>query len=104
MSLFEDLKTGLNQAIDYERGRGKAKVTVLSIQPAEAFSAEDIRSIRLATGLTQALFARYMGVSQKTVEAWESGRNHPEGPACRLLTMTRKDPEFPVKSGVIVTS
>jgi len=24
-SLFEDLKEGLNQAIDYEKGKGKAK-------------------------------------------------------------------------------
>lgn len=104
MSLFEEIKTGLNQAIDYEKGHGKAKVTVLSIKPVESFSAEDIKSIRLATGLTQVLFAKYMGVSPKTVEAWESGRNHPEGTACRLLTMTQKDPTFPVKSGVVVTA
>ena len=104
MSLFDDLKTGLNQAIDYEKGRGKAKVTVLSIQPVESFSAEDIKRIRLATGLTQVLFAKFMGVSPKTVEAWESGRNHPEGTACRLLTMTQKDPSFPVKSGEVVTA
>ncbi|MBO4262078.1 MAG: helix-turn-helix domain-containing protein [Clostridia bacterium] len=104
MSLFEDLKIGLNQAIDYEKGREKAKVTVLSIQPLESFTAEDIKNIRLATGLTQVLFAKYMGVSPKTVEAWESGRNHPEGTACRLLTMTQKDPSFPEKSGVIVTA
>ena len=101
MSLLDDLKTGLNQAIDYEKGRGKAKITVLSIQPVESFSAEDIKSIRLATGLTQVLFAKYMGVSTKTVEAWEAGRNHPEGTACRLLTMTQKDPSFPIKSGIV---
>ena len=104
MSLFCDLKNGLNQAIDYEKGRGKAKVTVLSIKPVESFSAEDIKSIRKATGLTQVLFAKYMGVSPKTVEAWESGRNHPDGAACRLLAMTNEDPAFPVKSGVVITN
>lgn len=26
-----------------------------------------------------------MGVSKKTVEAWECGRTHPTGPAFRLL-------------------
>ena len=27
----------------------------------------------------------YMGVSKKTVEAWDLGRTHPTGSACRLL-------------------
>ena len=104
MSSFDDLKTGLNQAIDYEKGLGKAKVTVLSIQPVESFSAEEVKSIRLSTGLTRALFAMYMGVSSKTLEAWESGKSHLNGPACRLLALTKKDPSFPVTSGVIVTT
>jgi len=104
MSSFDETKTGLNQAIDYERGLGKAKVTVFSIQPVESFSAEEVKSIRLSTGLTQALFAMYMGVSSKTLEAWESGKSHPNGPACRLLALTKKDPSFLVISGVIVTT
>ena len=104
MSLFDDIKTGLQQAIDFEKGKGRAKVTVLSIHPVDSFSAEEIRKIRMDTGMTQVLFAKYMGVSVKTVEAWESGRNHPEGTACRLLSMTRQDPSFPVKSGVVVTA
>ena len=37
--------------------------------------------------MTQAVFASYMGVSKKTVEAWESGKTHPTGPACRLLNI-----------------
>ena len=35
--------------------------------------------------MTQSAFANYMGVSSKTVEAWEKGTNHPTGPACRLI-------------------
>lgn len=103
MNLFDDIKTGLEQAIDYERGKGKAKVRKLSIQPVNVFSAEEIKKIRRATGMTQVLFAGYMGVSVKTVEAWESGRNHPEGTACRLLTMTEKDPKFPEKCGIVLS-
>lgn len=99
--IFDDLKLGLEQAIDFEKGTGKAKVTVLSVSPVERFSAEEIRDIRRKTGMTQVLFAGYMGVSVKTVEAWECGRNHPEGAACRLLSMTRTDPAFPVRSGVV---
>lgn len=104
MNLFDDIKTGLGQAIEYEKGDLKAKVTTLTVEPVEKFEAEEIRLIRKETGLTQVLFAKYMGVSVKTVEAWESGRNHPEGAACRLLSMTRDDPTFPQKSGIVTAS
>lgn len=101
MNLFDDIKTGISQAIEYEKGNLKVKTTVLTVAPTESFKPEEIRSIRMETGMTQVLFAKYMGVSVKTVEAWEAGRNHPEGAACRLLSMTRNDPAFPRKSGIV---
>jgi len=102
MGVFDDIKTGLEQAIEYEKGNLKAKTTVLSIVPVDVFTPAEIKEIRKSTGLTQVLFARFMGVSPKTVESWESGRNHPEGAACRLLTLTRNDPTFPQSSGIVV--
>ena len=104
MSLFDDIKTGLGQAIEYEKGNLKAKTTKLTVEPVESFQPDEIRSIRNSTGLTQLMFAKFMGVSVKTVEAWEAGRNHPEGAACRLLSMTRSDPAFPQKSGIITAT
>ena len=84
-SLFEDLKTGLEQAIDYEKGVGKARVRILKFEPVERISNSEIRKIRIRAGMTQAAFAQFMGISPKTVEAWERGRIHPTGPAYRLL-------------------
>lgn len=104
MSLFDDIKTGLGQAIEYEKGNLKARTMKLSVEPVVSFKPEEIRSIRMETGLTQIMFAKYMGVSVKTVEAWEAGRNHPEGAACRLLSMTRNDPAFPQKSGIVTVT
>ncbi len=101
MGLFEDIKTGLNEAIEYERGNLKAKTTKLTIAPLAVFEPSDIKAIRTSTGLTQVVFAKYMGVSVKTVEAWEAGRNHPEGAACRLLALTKIDPKFPTKCGIV---
>lgn len=101
MAAFDKIKAGLEEAIAYEKKEIKAKVTVMSVQPVDTFAPEDIRTIRVNTGLTQVVFAKYMGVSVKTVEAWEAGRNHPEGAACRLLTLTRNDPTFPRRSGII---
>jgi putative transcriptional regulator len=101
MGIFDEIKLGLEQAIEYEKGTLKARKTVLSVLPLERFTAEEIKEIRHKTGLTQALFAKYMGVSVKTVEAWERGRNHPDGAACRLLTITKENPVFPTSSGIV---
>ena len=101
MSIFDDIKTGIGQAIEYEKGTLKAKNTTITISPVDTFTPGEIKEIRNNTGLTQVLFAKYMGVSVKTVEAWESGRNHPEGTACRLLSLTRNDPAFPLKAGIV---
>ena len=101
MGVFDQIKTGLEEAIAYERGTGTARVTKLSVTPVESFEADEIKNIRRRTGLTQSVFAQFMGVSVKTVEAWENGRNKPAGAACRLLKMTQSNPEFPVQSGIV---
>lgn len=85
--LFEDLCTGLKEAIDFEQGKGSAKKTVYVISPVKEFSCEEIKQIRNNAGMTQSVFANYMGVSKKTVEAWECGRTHPTGPAYRLMNI-----------------
>ena len=101
MSVFDEIKTGLNEAIEYEKGNLKARSRTLSILPIEEFSAKEIKEIRRNTGLTQVLFAKYLGVSLKTVEAWEAGRNQPSGSASRLLSITKNDPQFPKESGIV---
>jgi putative transcriptional regulator len=84
-TLFEYLKTGLEQAIEHEQGRGSAKTVTYIISPVTEYSNTDIKKIREQSGMTQKVFAYYMGVSPKTVEAWERGRTHPTGSASRLL-------------------
>lgn len=84
-SLFDDLKQGLEEAIDYEKGNGNARVKTYMIMPIKEYSNKEIREIRMKAGMTQTVFASYMGVSKKTVEAWECGRTHPTGPVFRLL-------------------
>lgn len=90
-SLFDDLSEGLKAAIDYEKGAGPAKKVTYIIAPIDKYSNEEIKSIRKKAGMTQRVFADYMGVSQKTVEAWELGRTHPTGPAYRLLTILKSN-------------
>ncbi|MBO4858749.1 MAG: helix-turn-helix domain-containing protein [Treponema sp.] len=84
---YDDLMTGLNEAVAIERGELKGRKTVYEIQPVKKYDNIQIKQIRTEVGMTQVLFANYMGVSCKTVEAWEKGTNHPTGTACRLISM-----------------
>ena len=99
--LPDKIKLGLEEAIVYEQGTLDAETTKITVEPVVRYDASEIKAIRKSTGFTQAIFAQYMGVSVKTVEAWEAGRNHPEGAACRLLALTKADPLFPQKAGII---
>ncbi|MBQ1985679.1 MAG: helix-turn-helix domain-containing protein, partial [Clostridia bacterium] len=94
VSVFNEIKAGLNEAIEFEKGNLKANTRTLSVTPIEVFTASEIKDIRNTAGMTQALFAKYLGVSLKTVEAWEAGRNQPSGAACRMLAITKRDPLF----------
>ena len=84
---FDTLMASLNEAVAIERGELKGRKTVYEIQPVKKYDNAEIKRIRTSVGMTQVLFAQYMGVSNKTVESWEKGTNHPTGTACRLISM-----------------
>jgi len=94
MNAYESIMQGLNEAVDYQQGKITARKTKLTIKPVTAFNTNDIKRIRKKTGLSQVMFAGSLGVSPKTVEAWENGRNKPEGASRRLLEIVRDDPGF----------
>jgi len=94
MSVYESIMQGLTEALDYQQGKIHARKTRLTIKPVDTFNSDDIKQIRQKTGLSQVMFAGSLGVSTKTVEAWENGRNKPEGASRRLLEIVRDDPEF----------
>lgn len=93
MNVFDSIITGLNEAVDYEKVKFLLKTT-LRIEPLPDISAEDIKAIRKKLGFTQAVFAAVIGVSTKTVEAWETGTNQPIGPARRMISLIQFDPEI----------
>ena len=44
-TLFDDLKEGLQEAIDFEKGNGKAKTTTFMIEPVKKYSKEYIKKM-----------------------------------------------------------
>lgn len=101
MNVYEGIMQGLQEAVDYNEGKIKARSNVISIEPIQKFDAVEIKEIRTQLGMTQCLFAGFMGVSTKTVEAWEAGINVPSGPASRILAMVKNDPQLPEKYHII---
>jgi len=92
MSAYDKITQGLSEAIDYEKGKLKGvKTDRVQIAQLPHFKGEMVQKIRLKQNMTQKTFSGVMGVSIKTVEAWEAGRNVPEGPAQRMLELMNKD-------------
>ena len=85
------LLEGLQQALTYAKGdKSRSRVTVREITVPE-YKAEDIFRVRTELRLSQRALALALGVSTRTVEAWEAGRNVPNGPASRILYLIEAD-------------
>lgn len=94
--VYDSLMRGLNEAIEDAKSEQKTlKRQTISIEPIKEYKASEIKQIRKDVNMTQSSFAGYLGVSNKTVEAWESGKNQPSGAASRILSMLEMDHNLP---------
>lgn len=101
MNAYDSIMQGLNEAIEYEKGNLKAKKIKCTVNPVPDFSAQEIKSLRNELSMSQVTFAALMGVSEKTVEAWEAGTNTPVGAARRMMSMLKIDPTIPQKYNIV---
>ncbi len=63
----------------------------LQLEPTH-YNSELVKKTRKVLGVSQTLFARFLGVSPKTVRAWEQGINIPHPMACRFMDEIRQAP------------
>jgi putative transcriptional regulator len=84
---FDSIAEGLREAIAFAEGKETGAV-VHRIEVPNV----DVAAIRARTGLSQAAFARSIGVARGTLLNWEQGRRRPTGPAQVLLAMIAKKP------------
>lgn len=90
---FKSIINGLDEAIKISDGRIKGRRQKVTISPVKDFSNKEIKNLREELNLTQITFAEVIGVTPKTVEAWEKGTNSPNGPARRIMAILKEDPE-----------
>ena len=89
--MFEMLKEGLEDILEHQKGKRKLKTKMVEIpDPAHAYTANEVKTIREFLGCSQGNFARFLNVSARTVESWESGRRSPNHAALRLLEIVEK--------------
>ena len=97
---YDMIITSLNEIIDdIEVTNGanlKQTVLTIDVDNVRNFTPSEIRNIRMENNLTQNLLAKFLCVSKKTIEAWESGRNTPSGPSKRLLELLAQKVVTPI--------
>ena len=64
----------------------------LDLKP-RAYTGDDVKRMRELLDISQALFARFLGVSVKTVRAWEQGVRPLSGMASRFLDEIATSPD-----------
>ena len=90
-NVYQGILDGLKEAVACKQGKEvRCRVSVREV-PVPEYKAEDIVRTRKELTMTQRVFARTLGVSSRTVEAWEAGRNEPSGAARHLLFLLDRD-------------
>jgi len=75
-----------------EKGIGHLrKRTRTAVSPVKEYKPHEIKELRERMQYSQSFFGEYLGVSLKTVQAWEAGTNKPTGTALRIFQVLEQD-------------
>lgn len=102
MSFYDDLMASLNEVLEYQDGKPTARSHRVVVAEVPDISAIEIKELRQSLNMTQKMFACVLGVSNKTVEAWEKGTNIPSGTARRMMSLLQVDKTIPERYNLVV--
>jgi putative transcriptional regulator len=89
---FTELLASANEALEHAQGKRNLRTTRLPLPP-QPLNGRAVKRVRAALRASQAVFARYLNVSTKLVQAWEANRRRPDGPALVLLHIAARQPQ-----------
>ena len=87
MDFFSGIMEGLNEALAYEKGKASAETFARK----QSLPTINVHEIRTELDMTQKTFAKILGVSCRTVEAWETGKSTPSPTAKKLIYLIHQD-------------
>lgn len=64
----------------------------LDLQP-QSYTKNMVKETRKLLNASQRVFAKFLGVSVKTVSQWEQGKGNPSPMACRFMDEIRQNPK-----------
>lgn len=87
VNFFDGIMEGLEEALAYEKGTAKAETFARK----RSLPIIDVVGTRKKLELSQKAFAEILGVSRRTVEAWEVGKSNPNPTAVNLIYLIDQD-------------
>ena len=87
VDIFSGIMEGLSEALAYEKGRASAQTFARK----QSLPEVNIAMVRSKLCMTQKTFAQVLGVSPRTVEAWECGKTNPTPTAKKLIYLIEQD-------------
>ena len=94
MTFGEKLIQSAKQAEAHSAGKKRLRTKTIEILPIPHYDSQQIKGIRIRLGLTQGLMGGIVGVSTKTIEAWEIGYRRPSLSAMRVLAELDTNPNY----------
>jgi DNA-binding transcriptional regulator YiaG len=91
--------SAFQEAIDVLRA-GEALPARLTVRSCRAefvrpsYGPEDVRRVRDLLGMSQVVFASFLGVDPNTVRSWEQGTRPPSSIARRFMGEIEEDPDY----------
>ncbi|SFI90220.1 NadS family protein [Nitrosomonas sp. Nm34] len=87
MSIFNELKASLQEAVDIKQGaESTSRVT--------RFEVADVKALRSQLNVSQQELAAALGTSVDTIKSWENKRRNPTGLAAKVLATIQDNPKF----------
>lgn len=87
VDFFSGIMDGLQEALAYEKGKAAAETFARK----RSLPSVNVVELRNALSMTQRAFAELLGVSCRTVEAWEAGKSTPTPTAKKLMALIYQD-------------
>jgi putative transcriptional regulator len=93
-NIFEEIMEGIDSMKLHREGRITLRTYEMEApEPLPEVTPEVIRETRERLNLSQAVFAKCLRISKRTLENWEQGRSRPNDQASTLILMVRQYPD-----------